>query len=73
MNTEEDYRDADNLTIVLDAKALDEDFHREHIDDPLKFFIGKKLRIRGNVHLRQDKPQILVNDWDQIELLDEQQ
>ena len=71
VNNEEDFRDADNLTIVLDAKALDEDFHREHIDEPLKYFVGKKLRVRGTVHLRQDKPQILVNDWDQIELLDE--
>lgn len=73
VNTEKDFRDADNLTIVLDAKALDEDFHREHIDDPLKFFVGKKLRVRGNVYLRQDRPQILVNDWEQIELLDEAQ
>ncbi len=70
VNSHEDFRDADNLTIVLDVKALDEDFHREHIDDPLKYFVGKKLRVRGKVQLRQEKPQILVNDWEQMEFLD---
>ncbi|HLQ44722.1 MAG TPA: alkaline phosphatase D family protein [Planctomycetaceae bacterium] len=71
VNSEEDYREADNLTIVLDVKALDEDFHREHIDEPVKFFVGKKLRIRGTVTLRQERPQILVTDWEQLELLDQ--
>lgn len=59
------------LACVLDAKALDEDFRREHIDNPVKCFVGKKLRVRGTVHMRQEKPQILVNDWKQLELLDD--
>ena len=70
VNSRDDFRDTENLTVVLDTKALGEDFHREHIDEPLKYFVGKKLRVRGKVHLRQEKPQILVNDWEQLEFLD---
>jgi alkaline phosphatase D len=69
LNSASDFRSEHNLTIVLDLKALAEDLKKAKIAAPAKHFAGKKIRVRGKVSLFNDRPQIVVEKLEQIEVV----
>jgi alkaline phosphatase D len=69
LNSEKDFRSERNLTIVLDMKAMAEDLKKAKLTEPLKHFVGKKIRVRGKVSLFNKQPQIVVEKLEQIEVL----
>jgi hypothetical protein len=70
LNSEADFRDAKNFTVVLDLKALAEALKEAKIDDPLSHYKGKKIRVRGMVGMFQDRPQMVVKELKQIEVIE---
>jgi alkaline phosphatase D len=70
LNSEKDFKSEQNLTIVLDLKALDRELKAARITDPAKHFAGKKIRVRGTVSEFRGNPQIEVKKLDQILLVE---
>jgi hypothetical protein len=69
LNSEEDYKDAKNFTIYIPEAAV-EKFKKVKIDDPKTYFKGKTIQVTGTVTLYRDKPQIKVENPDQIKVTD---
>jgi DNA/RNA endonuclease YhcR with UshA esterase domain len=69
LNSEADFKDAKNFTIYIPEAAL-EKFKTGKIDDPKTHFKGKTIQVTGTVTLYRDKPQIKVEDPDQIKVTD---
>jgi DNA/RNA endonuclease YhcR with UshA esterase domain len=69
LNSEQNFRDKTNFTVVIDAKATAK-FKEAKIDDPAVHFIGKTIRVTGKVVLFKDKPEIKVEDPDQIKIVE---
>jgi len=65
LNSEADYKDAKNFTILIPEAALVK-FKAAKIDDPREHFKGKVVRVTGTVTTNRDKPQIKVESPDQI-------
>lgn len=70
LNSHKDFRDDNNLTVVIFRRGL-EKFAAEEIDDPAEHFRGKTIRVTGTVELFKEKPQIKVERVEQIELVPE--
>jgi DNA/RNA endonuclease YhcR with UshA esterase domain len=69
LNSEANFRDAKNFTVVLDQKAL-EKFKKAKIDDPAAHFKGKTIHVTGMVTLFREHPQIKVEDADQVSVVE---
>src|SRR5262249_54436469 len=69
LNSEANYRDAKNFTVVLDKETLAK-FKKAKIDDPAAFYKGKILRVTGTVTEYQKKPQIKVEEPEQIKVVE---
>ena len=69
LNSEADHRDAANFTLFI-AEATVEKFKKAKIDDPRTHFKGKTIQVTGTVTLHQSKPQIKVDDPEQIKVVD---
>jgi DNA/RNA endonuclease YhcR with UshA esterase domain len=69
LNSETDFKDDKNFTVFIPKEAL-EKFAKVKIEDPAKHFKGKTVRVTGTVTLYRDKPQIKVEDPDQIKVVD---
>lgn len=67
LNSEENFRSPSNLGIVL---LKDYQVHKAAPADPIKFFAGKKVRVKGVVSLTRDLPRIAVVDPNQIDVVD---
>jgi hypothetical protein len=67
LNSEADYKDANNFTILIPKETMAK-FGKTKIDDPQKHFKGKTVLVTGTVTLYQKKPQIKVEDPDQIKV-----
>jgi len=68
LNSRKNHRDAENFTVVIFREALGR-FAEAGIDDPANHFDGRTIRVRGLVAERDDKPQIVVETPDQIEVV----
>lgn len=68
LNSRKNHRDAENFTVVIFREALAR-FAEAGIDDPANHFDGRTIRVRGLVAERDDKPQIVVETPDQIEVV----
>lgn len=66
LNSESNLRDEKNFTIVLNAKARGAKW-KDATDATFK---GKTVRVKGKVTEFQKKPQIEVNEEDQIEIVE---
>jgi alkaline phosphatase D len=71
LNSEEDYRDLKNFTVVLDMKALGSALSKAGIEDPRKYYGGQRIRVTGTVSEYRGKPEIKVKDLGQIEVVRE--
>jgi len=68
LNSEEDYRNPDNLAIVIEyghAQA----FKEAGIDDPAAHYLGKSIRVTGKVLDERDQTRIRVTSPEQIEVV----
>jgi DNA/RNA endonuclease YhcR with UshA esterase domain len=69
LNSEADFKDAKNFTVFIPKEAI-EKFAKAKIDNPATHFKGKTIRVTGTVTLFQEKPQIKVEDPDQIKIVE---
>ena len=69
LNSESNYRNEKNFTVVIDPKA-EEKFTKAGVNDAKGFYKGKTIRVTGTVTLFQNKPQIKVDDPAQIKIVE---
>ena len=70
LNSSQDRRDEDNFTVVIFKAGL-EAFREAGIENPALHFLDKKIRVRGVVGEHKERPQIVVTDPGQIEVVAE--
>lgn len=69
INTEKDFMDPKNLTIILPKPSKLKFMKTQKIEDLDKYFEGKTVRISGTVKLFEGKPRIQVDEPSQITIL----
>jgi DNA/RNA endonuclease YhcR with UshA esterase domain len=69
LNSEDDFRDQKNFTVLLDKEAV-EKFKKAQVEDPAAHFKGKTVRVTGTVKLYRERPEIVVNDPGQIQVVE---
>jgi DNA/RNA endonuclease YhcR with UshA esterase domain len=62
------FNNGNNLTVVLNKKALDKIAAARKIDDPAAYFKGKTIIVTGAISLRQGKPEVVITDPDAIKV-----
>jgi len=67
LNSRRDYRDETNVSIVLFRRGLAA-LAEKGVEDPADHFLDKVIRVTGTVEIYKDKPQIIVERAEQIEL-----
>jgi DNA/RNA endonuclease YhcR with UshA esterase domain len=72
LNSKEDYKDADNFTVFIN-KVGAEKLKKAKIEDPTAHFRNKTIRVTGVVKLYRSKPEIVVENADQIQVLEKKQ
>ncbi len=68
LNSEADYHSDENFTLFID-KAGAAKFKKAGITDPAEHFKGKKVRATGTVKLYKERPEIILEEPKQIELV----
>ncbi len=68
LNSEEDFKDAKNFTIFISKNDLAK-FKKAGIEKPEVHFKGKLIEVTGTVVLQKEKPQIKVEEPDQIKIV----
>jgi DNA/RNA endonuclease YhcR with UshA esterase domain len=68
LNSETDFHNAKNFTVVIFAKVL-EKFKDAGINDPQDFYKGKTIRVTGKITQYEKKFQIIVDDPKQVEVV----
>jgi DNA/RNA endonuclease YhcR with UshA esterase domain len=69
LNSEDSYRDAGNFGIVIDA-GVSEKFKEAKISDLRSHFTNKRVRVTGTITLYKERPQIRLDEINQIQLVD---
>lgn len=69
LNSMAEFRDPANFTVVLDAKAFEESWKTEGIEDFRKGLVGKKIRASGTITEFQSRPQLELNDPKNLKIL----
>jgi DNA/RNA endonuclease YhcR with UshA esterase domain len=67
LNSEKDYKDEKNFTVFIPESSM-EKFKKAKIDEPKTYYDGKTILVTGTVTLYQKKPQIKVEDPEQIKV-----
>ena len=67
LDSEEDHHDPNNLAVTVTWSGAAR-FKEARIDDPALHFKGKTIRATGVVTLKDNRPQIEVDDPGQIEV-----
>lgn len=70
LNSESDFKSDGNFTAFIGKVALQR-FAEKDIKDPYEHFKGKKVRVKGKIVEHKGKPEIVVEEVDQIKLVDE--
>lgn len=65
LNSRRNFTDKENFTVAITSDALDK-FAERDVKSPEDYFDGKTIRVRGKVSLHRERPQILVEDPEQI-------
>src|SRR5947208_750534 len=65
LNYETDFRSTQKLTIMLGQQAL-EKMKKKKVEDVSAYYKGKTIRVTGLVKLYSGRPEIVVNDPDDI-------
>jgi DNA/RNA endonuclease YhcR with UshA esterase domain len=69
LNSEVDFKDTKNFTLFIPKDAV-EKFEKAKIDELPGHYKGKTLRVTGTVSLYREKPQIEVEDPEQIKIVE---
>ena len=69
LNSEANYRDGKNFTVMLDRGVLAK-FKKAKVEDPAEHFKGKTIRVTGTVKLYNNRPEIAVDDPAQITVVE---
>ena len=69
LNSEEDFKNANNFTIFIDKASLAK-FKEAKIDDPAAHFQGKMVQVQGKVTLYRDRPEIKLSGPDAIQVVE---
>jgi hypothetical protein len=70
LNSEKNYRDEKNFTILLDMEKAGEKFKEAKIDDPKTHFKEKRVRVTGTVSKYREQVEIIVTDPTQIKIVE---
>ena len=68
LNSEEDFKSAKNFTIFISKDHLP-NFKKGGIENPAVHYKGKFIQVTGTVELHEKKPQIKVEQPDQIKIM----
>ncbi len=69
LNSEADFKSPKNFTIMLSSKAM-EKLKKAKIDDPTVRYKDKTVRVTGTVKLYKEKPEIIIDDPDDIKIVE---
>ena len=69
LDSETDHQGPNNLALAV-TETGKERFKEQGIDDPALHFRGKTIRVQGVVTLKDNRPQIEVDDPRQIEVVE---
>ena len=69
LNSEEDFKSEKNFTIFINEDVAKK-FKDAKIDDPAAEYKGKVIRVTGTVKLYNEKPEIVIDDPKQIEVVE---
>jgi DNA/RNA endonuclease YhcR with UshA esterase domain len=69
LDSEQDHHDPKNLAVAVTETAKTR-FKEKRIDDPAGYFKGQVIRVTGVVRLKDNRPQIEVDDPSQIEVVE---
>jgi DNA/RNA endonuclease YhcR with UshA esterase domain len=69
LNSEEDFKDSKNFTVFIPEEVV-EKFKKAKVDDPKTFYKGKTVHVTGTVTMFREKPQIKLEDPDQIKVVE---
>jgi DNA/RNA endonuclease YhcR with UshA esterase domain len=69
LNSKEDYKDAGNFTFFINKEGV-ESLQKAKIDDPVAHFKGKTVRATGMVKLYNDRPEIVVEKAEQLQIVE---
>jgi DNA/RNA endonuclease YhcR with UshA esterase domain len=69
LDSEEDHHDPKNLAVAVTETGAAR-FQGARIDDPALYFKGETIRVTGVVTLKENRPQIEVDDPRQIEVVE---
>jgi alkaline phosphatase D len=70
LNSLVDFRDERNFAVVLETKAVGPALKAAKVEDVARHFRGKKVRVRGVVSVFNGRPQIVVKDLKQVQVVD---
>jgi hypothetical protein len=70
LNSSKQHRDADNFTVVIFKTGLVR-LGEAGIAAPADHYLDRTIRVRGVVQVRNEKPQIVIETPNQIELVEE--
>jgi DNA/RNA endonuclease YhcR with UshA esterase domain len=68
LNSEDSFKDGKNFTVFIPKDSV-EKFKKNKIEDPAVAYKGKTIHVTGTVTLNKEKPQIKVEDPEQIKIL----
>jgi DNA/RNA endonuclease YhcR with UshA esterase domain len=68
LDSEEDHHDPKNFAVAVTEAGKDK-FREAKIDDPAGHFKGKTIQVTGLVRVKDNQPQIEVDDTQQIEVV----
>jgi len=69
LDSEEDHHDPKNMAVAV-TRIGKAKFKEAMIDDPAGHFRGKTVRVTGTVILKENRPEIEVDDPKQIEVVE---
>jgi DNA/RNA endonuclease YhcR with UshA esterase domain len=69
LNSEEDFKSEKNFTIFINQEGTKK-FKEAKVEDMMAHFKGKTVRVTGTVQLYKEKPEIVVEDPKQIEVVE---
>jgi DNA/RNA endonuclease YhcR with UshA esterase domain len=70
LNSEKNFRDDKNFSIMIDMSKAGDKFKELKIEDPLKHFGEETIRVTGTVTEFKGPPEIVVTDPDQIKIVE---
>jgi DNA/RNA endonuclease YhcR with UshA esterase domain len=69
LNSKEDFKAPDNFTIFINKEGVGR-LKEAKIEDPASHYKNKKIRVSGTVKLYRDKPEIVVEKAEQIQVVE---